>query len=98
MGIGYRGVLNSPTIHSSSASPTATFAIIRLGARLRSPKESTKVGTMKRNVISNVACYNAPRGQCSILTVGPDQQVPPSRAGSYFNSSPIEHAATAGRM
>jgi polygalacturonase len=41
---------------------------MRLGARLRGPKESTKVGTMKRIVISNVACYNAPRWQASILT------------------------------
>jgi len=41
---------------------------MRLGARLRGPKESTKVGTMKRIVISNLACYNAPQKQGSILT------------------------------
>jgi polygalacturonase len=40
---------------------------MRLGARLRGPKESTKVGTMKRVLISNLTCFNAPR-QSSILT------------------------------
>ena len=33
---------------------------MRLGRRLRGPKESTKVGTMKRVLISNLTCYNAP--------------------------------------
>ncbi len=32
---------------------------LRLNARLRGPKESTKVGTLKRVMISNIACYNA---------------------------------------
>jgi len=41
---------------------------LRLGARLRGPKDSTWVGTMKRIVISNLACYNAPRRQSCILT------------------------------
>ncbi len=40
---------------------------MRLGARLRGPKESTRVGTMKRVLISNLTCFNAPR-QSSILT------------------------------
>jgi polygalacturonase len=41
---------------------------MRLGARLRGPKESTKVGTMKRILIDNLTCYNAPRKVCSILS------------------------------
>jgi polygalacturonase len=40
---------------------------LRLGRRLRGPKESTQVGTLKRILISNLECYNAPR-QASILT------------------------------
>jgi polygalacturonase len=40
---------------------------MRLGARLRGPKESTKVGTMRRILISNLSCFSAPR-QSSILT------------------------------
>ena len=41
---------------------------MRLGARLRGPKDSTRVGTMKRVVISNLVCFNAPQKQSSILT------------------------------
>ena len=41
---------------------------MRLGARLRGPKESTKVGTLKRILIDNLTCYNAPRKVCSILS------------------------------
>jgi polygalacturonase len=40
---------------------------MRLGARLRGPKESTKVGTLKRILISNLECYNAPQEVSSIL-------------------------------
>lgn len=41
---------------------------LRLGARLRGPKESTKVGTLRRVLISNLDCYNAPARQASILS------------------------------
>jgi polygalacturonase len=41
---------------------------MRLGARLRGPKESTKVGTMKRVLIDNLTCYNAPQKVSSILS------------------------------
>jgi polygalacturonase len=41
---------------------------IRLGARLRGPKESTKVGTLRRILVSNLACFNAPQRQGSIIT------------------------------
>jgi polygalacturonase len=41
---------------------------MRLGARLRGPKESTKVGTLKRILISNLTCSNAPQKLCSILS------------------------------
>ncbi|MFZ0747333.1 MAG: glycoside hydrolase family 28 protein [Terracidiphilus sp.] len=41
---------------------------MRLGARLRGPKESTKVGTLKRILISNLECYNAPMKFSSILS------------------------------
>src|ERR1700733_14499138 len=40
---------------------------MRLGSRLRGPKESTKVGTIKRVLISNLNCYNAPSKVSSIL-------------------------------
>ncbi|MGD0631330.1 MAG: glycosyl hydrolase family 28-related protein [Terracidiphilus sp.] len=41
---------------------------MRLGARLRGPKDSTKVGTLKRILISNLDCYNAPQKVSSILS------------------------------
>jgi len=41
---------------------------LRLGARLRGPKDTTKVGTLKRVLISNLECYNAPMHQASILS------------------------------
>ncbi len=41
---------------------------MRLGARLRGPKESTKVGAIKRVLISNLTCFNAPMKVSSILS------------------------------
>ncbi len=41
---------------------------MRLGARLRGPSETTKVGTMKRILISNLDCYNAPMKISSIFS------------------------------
>ncbi len=41
---------------------------MRLGARLRGPKESTKVGTLKRILINNLVCHNAPQKVSSILS------------------------------
>jgi polygalacturonase len=45
---------------------------VRLGARLRGPKETTKVGEMRRILISNVTSYNAQSRLCSILSGIPD--------------------------
>jgi polygalacturonase len=41
---------------------------LRLGARLRGPKESTKVGTLRRILISNVNSFNTPSRFSSILS------------------------------
>jgi len=41
---------------------------LRLGARLRGPKESTKVGTLRRVLVSNLECHNAPMRVTSILS------------------------------
>jgi polygalacturonase len=41
---------------------------MRLGARLRGPAESTKVGTLKRIMVSNLECYNAPLKVSSVLS------------------------------
>jgi polygalacturonase len=41
---------------------------MRLGARLRGPKETTKVGTLKRILVSNLECYNAPQKTSCVLS------------------------------
>jgi len=41
---------------------------MRLGARLRGPKETTKVGTLKRILVSNLDCYNAPQRISCVLS------------------------------
>ena len=48
---------------------------LRLGARLRGPKESTQVGTLKRILISNLDCHNAPTGLGSILSGIPGHSI-----------------------
>ena len=48
---------------------------MRLGARLRGPRESTKMGSMKRVLISNLVCFNAPQRQGSILTGIPGSMI-----------------------
>jgi polygalacturonase len=40
---------------------------MRLGARLRGPRETTKVGALRRILISNLTCYNAPQEFSSAL-------------------------------
>ena len=41
---------------------------MRLGSRLRGPKDTTKVGTLKRVLVSNLECHNAPMRVTSILS------------------------------
>ncbi len=48
---------------------------LRLGSRLRGPKESTKVGTMQRILINNLVSYNADSKLCSILSGIPEYAI-----------------------
>jgi polygalacturonase len=41
---------------------------MRLGSRLRGPRETTQVGTIKRVMINNLTCHNAPQRFSSILS------------------------------
>jgi polygalacturonase len=62
-------LLEDVTITNTTMRDLASGPIfMRLGARLRGPKESTKVGTLKRILISNLECYNAPQKFSSILS------------------------------
>jgi polygalacturonase len=47
----------------------------RLGARLRGPKESTKVGTLQRIVVNNLVSYNTGSHISSILSGIPDSPI-----------------------
>jgi polygalacturonase len=48
---------------------------LRLGARLRGPKDTTNVGTFKRVLISNLVCHNAPGNQASIISGIPGHSI-----------------------
>jgi polygalacturonase len=65
---------------------------LRLGARLRGPKESTTVGTMKRISISNLVCHNAPRNLSSILSGIPGARIEDVKLTDIY----IETAGGAG--
>jgi polygalacturonase len=54
---------------------TTSPIFVRLGARLRGPKETTKVGTMRRILISNLTSYNCASRLCSILSGIPDYAI-----------------------
>ena len=62
-------LLEDITITNTTMRDLASGPIfMRLGARLRGPKETTRVGTLKRIIISNLDCYNAPQKVSSILS------------------------------
>ncbi|MGA7524508.1 MAG: glycoside hydrolase family 28 protein [Acidobacteriaceae bacterium] len=46
---------------------------VRLGARLRGPAASTKIGSIRRVMFSNIVCWNAKL--CSILSGVPDRSI-----------------------
>jgi polygalacturonase len=57
---------------------------MRLGARLRGPAESTKVGTMKRILVSNLTCHNTPRSISSILSGIPGHAIEDVKLSNIF--------------
>ena len=60
---------------------------IRLGSRLRGPKESTKVGEMRRILISNLTSYNAQSRLCSILSGIPDYAIEDVKLSNIYQHS-----------
>ncbi len=67
----------------------------RLGARLRGPQESTRVGTLRRVLVNNLVSYNGGSDVCSILTGIPSHALEDIHLSNIF----IEHkgGAAAGR-
>ena len=76
-------IVNS-TMRDMSTGPL----FLRLGRRLRGPKDVSKVGTMRRILISNLECYNATKRQASILTGIPGYSIQDVKLSNiYFESA-----------
>jgi polygalacturonase len=56
----------------------------RLGARLRGPKESTKVGTLRRVLVDNLVSYNTGSRICSILSGIPNYPILDLKLSNIF--------------
>ena len=65
---------------------------MRLGARLRGPRETTKVGALRRILISNLECYNAPMMYSSILSGIPGHCIEDVKLSNIY----VETAGGAG--
>ena len=67
----------------------------RLGSRLRGPKETTKVGTLRRVLVNNFVSYNGGSEICSIVSGIPGREIEDVHLTDMF----IEHkgGAAAGR-
>ena len=60
---------------------------MRLGSRLRGPADTTKVGTLRRIVISNVECYNAASRVSSILSGIPGSAIEDVKLSNIYIES-----------
>ncbi len=57
---------------------------MRLGSRLRGPKDTTRVGTLKRILVSNLDCHNAPMRVSSILSGIPSNAIEDVKLSNIF--------------
>jgi polygalacturonase len=57
---------------------------MRLGVRLRGPKDTTKVGTLKRILVNNLNCHNAPMRISSILSGIPSNAIEDVKLSNIF--------------
>lgn len=71
---------------------------MRLGSRLRGPQESTKVGTLKRILISNLECYNAPMKVSSILSGIPGHSIEDVKLSNIYVETAGGAAADAANV
>ncbi|HEX4308503.1 MAG TPA: glycoside hydrolase family 28 protein [Acidobacteriaceae bacterium] len=76
-------VVSNITMRDIVSSPI----FVRLGARLRGPKETTKVGTMRRILISNLTSYNCASRLCSILSGIPDYAIEDVKLDNIYQHS-----------
>ncbi len=69
-------LLEDVTITNTTMRDLVTGPIfLRLGSRLRGPADKTQVGTLRRILISNLVCHNAPARFSSILTGIPNSSI-----------------------
>jgi polygalacturonase len=71
---------------------------MRLGSRLRGPKETTKVGTLKRILISNLECHNAPMRISSILSGIPGHAIEDVKFSNIYVESAGGATADAAKI
>jgi len=57
---------------------------LRLGARLRGPKDTTKVGALRRILISSLVCHNAPMPISSIFSGIPGHAIEDVKLSNIF--------------
>ncbi len=71
---------------------------VRLGSRLRGPKESTQVGTAQRILIDNLVCHNAARTPCSILSGIPGHAIQDVKLSNIYVSTAGGGTAADGQI
>ena len=57
---------------------------MRLGVRLRGPKDTTKVGTLKRILVNNLNCHNAPMSISSVVSGIPGYPIEDVKLSNIF--------------
>ncbi len=78
-------LLEDVTITNTTMRDLVTGPIfLRLGSRLRGPEGVTQVGTLRRIMISNLCCYNAPAKFGSILTGIPNSSIEDVRLSDIY--------------
>ena len=56
----------------------------RLGSRLRGPKESTRVGALRRILVSNIVSYNSDASICNILSGIPGYPIEDVKIANFY--------------
>ena len=87
-------VVNNMTLRDINNSPI----FLRLGARLRGPKDSTKVGTLRRVSISNVTCTSTDSKQCSIVAGIPGYPIEDLKMSGIYIEHPGGGTAEAAQI
>jgi polygalacturonase len=70
----------------------------RLGARLRGPKQSTRVGTLRRILVSNIVSYNGESALSSILSGIPGYPIEDVKISNYFAQNQGGGKASAAKI